>query len=95
VTQGNHTAKVESWNFSCVKLATKNIWKSWSERVKNGLAFFKIRSRMATALGQRKLVGPYAILISKLHLCGPKSELLPPGTLTREVPESNQEGVRH
>lgn len=78
-----------------MKLATKNIWKSWSERVKNGLAFFKIHSRMATALGQRNLVGPYAILTSKLHLCGPKSELLPPGTLTREVPESNQEGIRH
>lgn len=53
--------------------------------MKNGLAFFKIHSRMATALGERKLVGPYAILTSKLHLCGPKNELLHPGILAREV----------
>ena len=63
--------------------------------MKNGLAFFKSHSRMATALGQRKLVGPYAVFTSKLHLCGPKSQLLHPGTMTREVPETNQEGVRH
>ena len=53
--------------------------------MKNGLEFFKIHSRMATDLGQRKLVGPYAILTSKLQLCGQKNELLHPGILAREV----------
>lgn len=60
--------------------------------MKNGLAFSRF-IRMATALGQRKPVGPYAVFTSKLHLCGPKSQLLHPGTMTREFQRLIKKGL--
>lgn len=61
--------------------------------MKNGLAFFKIHSRMATALGQ-STVGPMLFSLSKASIyVAQRVNFLHPGTMTREVPETNQEGL--